>query len=273
MTDPSTPAGGRKLSLSALTLVGVSPVEAVSAAAAAGFDAAGLSVVPQSWSASSTRAVRERASDTGIEILDIEVIAIGPDAPDAAQHRLIEIAAELGAQHVLVIGMDPDRARLIDHFAGLCERAAAGAVTLALEFMLFTEVHTIGDALEVVRGAGHPAGAVLVDPLHLARSGGEPADLVGVEPALLPYAQLCDAPAAPPGDGPGALMSEALEARLLPGDGALPLAEFLARFPAGRPLSIEILSAELRQRCPDPVDRARALFEATCAFLDRADHA
>ena len=35
MTDPSTPAGGRKLSLSALTLVGVSPVEAVSAAAAA----------------------------------------------------------------------------------------------------------------------------------------------------------------------------------------------------------------------------------------------
>jgi len=272
MTDSGPRGGGRKLSLSALTLAGAAPVEAVSAAAAAGFEAVGLSVDPQSWNAATTRAVRERVSDAGLEILDVEVIAIGPDAPDAGQHRLLEIAAELGAGHVLAIGTDPDRSRLIDRFAGLCERAAAGGVALALEFMRFTEVHTVGDALEVVRAAGHPAGGVLVDPLHLARSGGEPADLVLMEPALLPYAQLCDAPSAPSDDGVGPLIHEALEGRLLPGDGALPLGEFLESLPAGCPLSTEILSAELRQRFPDPVDRARAVWEATRAFLDRTDH-
>jgi sugar phosphate isomerase/epimerase len=269
MTDPGNTDGRRKLSLSALTIAGASPVEAVRVAAAAGFDAAGLSVQPQSWSAATMSAVRERVSDTGIEILDLEVISIGPDAPGADQHRLIEIAAELGARNVLVIGMDPDRSRLIDRFAGLCERAAAGSVTLALEFMMFTEVRTLGDALEVVRGAGHPAGVVLVDPLHLARSGGKPAELASIEPSLLPYAQLCDAPTAPAGDGVGPLIHEALEGRLLPGDGALPLDEFLASFPAGRPLSVEILSAELRQRFPDFEARARAVREATRAFLDR----
>jgi sugar phosphate isomerase/epimerase len=272
MTNSGTRAGGRKLSLSALTLAGAAPAEAVSAAAAAGFDAVGLSVEPQSWSASTTRAVRERVSDTGLEILDVEVIAIGPDAPDAGPHRLLEIAAEIGAGNVLAIGTDPDRSRLIERFAGLCERAAGGGVALALEFMRFTEVHTVGDALEVVRAAGHPAGAVLVDPLHLARSGGKPADLVPIEPALLPYAQLSDAPVAPPGDGVGPLIAEALEGRLLPGDGGLPLGEFLESLPVGCAFSVEILSAELRQRFPDHVDRARAVWEATRAFLDGTDH-
>jgi hypothetical protein len=112
---------------------------------------------------------------------------------------------------------------------------------------------------------------VLVDMLHLARSGGRPEDLSGVDPDALPYTQLCDAPAAPPGDDPGLLIAEALQGRLLPGDGALPIREILASLPAGRPLSCEILSSDLNQRFPDTKARAKAVGDATRAFLERIE--
>jgi hypothetical protein len=107
--------------------------------------------------------------------------------------------------------------------------------------------------------------------LHLARSGGRPEDLQGIDPDALPYAQICDAPAEPPGDEPGGLIAEALQGRLLPGDGALPIREILARLPAGRPLSCEILSSDLNQHFPDPAVRAKAVGDATRAFLERVE--
>ncbi len=63
--------------------------------------------------------------------------------------------------------------------------------------MKYCPVPTLAAAVRIVRGAGHPAGAVLVDALHLRRSGGSPADLAGVAADLLPYGQLCDGPLDP----------------------------------------------------------------------------
>ena len=262
-------ARGRELSLSSLTLSDASPAEKVSAAAAAGFDAAGLWVDLQRWDPSTTRSVRERLADTGLGILDVEVLTITPDVPDSTLQRILEIGVELKARYALVIAMDPEPSRIADRFAGLCERAAGGGIRPALEFMRFTSVRSLADAVEIVRTAGHPAGAVLVDMLHLVRSGSGPEDLLGIDPDLLPYTQICDAPAEPPGEDPGGLMAEALEGRLLPGEGALPIEEILARLPTGRPLSCEILSSDLNQRFPDTKARAKAVSDATRAFLQR----
>jgi sugar phosphate isomerase/epimerase len=110
---------------------------------------------------------------------------------------------------------------------------------------------------------------VLVDMLHLVRSGGGPGDLLGVDSDLLPYAQICDAPATSPGEDVGLLVDEALNGRLLPGDGALPIREIVAGLPTGCPLSCEVLSSELHQRFPEPVERARAVGDATRGFLAR----
>jgi sugar phosphate isomerase/epimerase len=189
--------------------------------------------------------------------------------PDAALERIVEVGVEVNARYALAIGTDPDLARTADRFGRLCERAAAGGLGLGLEFMRFTEVRTLADALGVVRAAGHPAGGVLIDMLHLVRSGGRPEDLAGIDPDLLAYAQLCDAPAAPPGEALGQLVNEALVGRVLPGDGALPVAEILAHLPAGRPLSCEIMSSALQERHPDPVARAKVVADATRAFLAR----
>ena len=243
----------------------------VSAAAAAGFDAAGIWVEPERWEPSTTRSVRKRLADTGLRVLDVEVLVLGQDVPDGALDRSLEIGAELGARYALVIGTDPDAARTAERFGRLCERAAAGGMRLALEFMRFTAVRTLADALGIVRAAGHPAGAVLVDMLHLVRSGGGPEDLLGIDSELLPYAQICDAKAASPGEEVGLLVNEALNGRLLPGDGALPIEEILARLPTGCPLSCEVLSSDLHQRFPDPEARARAVGDSTREFLARVE--
>jgi sugar phosphate isomerase/epimerase len=261
----------RGLSLSSRTLPEVGPAEMVSAAAAAGFDACGLWVQPERWDAAITRAVRERQADTGIRILDVEVLAITKEVPDDGLDRIVAIGAELDAQYALAIATEPDPARTADRFARLCERAAAAGMRACLEFMRFTSVCTLADALAVVRAAGHPAGAVLVDMLHLIRSGSSPGDLSRIDPVLLPYTQLCDAPAAPPDEELGTLVDEALNGRVLPGDGGLPVAEILAHLPADCSVSCEILSSELRERLRDPVARAKAVADATREFLARSE--
>jgi sugar phosphate isomerase/epimerase len=260
---------GSELSLSSRTLPEASAAEMVSAAAAAGFDAAGLWVDPQNWDSSITRSVRERLDDSGLGVLDVEALTIAPEVADSTLRRIIEIGAELNARYALVIGVDPEPSRIADRFAGLCEHAASRGIRPALEFMRFTSVRTLADALDIVQAAGHPAGAVLIDMLHLARSGGKPEDLPGIDPDALPYAQICDAPAEPQGEDPGGLIAEALQGRLLPGDGALPIQEILAHLPAEVPLSCEILSSDLHERFPDPVARAKAVGDTTRAFLRR----
>jgi sugar phosphate isomerase/epimerase len=261
----------RELSLASRTVPELEPAEMVTAAAAAGFDACGIWVQPERWDPVVTRAVRERMADTGMRVLDVEVLAITPDVPDDGLDRIVAIGAELGARYALVIATEPDPVRTADRFARLCERAAASGMRACLEFMRFTSVRTLADALAVVRAADHPAGAVLVDMLHLIRSGGGPGDLSGIDPALLPYTQLCDAPAAPPDEELTTLVDEALNGRVLPGDGGLPVEEILAHLPAACSVSCEILSSTLRARHPDPAARAKAVADATRSFLARAE--
>ena len=163
------------------------------------------------------------------------------------------------------ISQDPDRARTTDQYRALCEHGAAIGVRPVLEFMRFMAVATLADALEVVTAADVPAAGILVDALHLHRCGLTPDDVAALDPHLLPYAQLCDAPAAIP--PPELLVDDALHRRLLPGDGDLPLAELVAAFEPDVPFSMEIRSASLAADHPDPNDRAVAVATATRRFL------
>ncbi len=106
--------------------------------------------------------------------------------------------------------------------------------------------------------------AVLIDLLHLV-SHRRHRRRCGVDRRLhrLPYVQLCDAPRAAPED----LYTEAIDGRLLPGDGELPIVELVDVLPAHTALSMEIRSAALRSAWPDPVDRARHVLDSTMRAL------
>jgi sugar phosphate isomerase/epimerase len=80
-----------------------------------------------------------------------------------------------------------------------------------------------------------------VDALHVQRCGVSLGALRAVDPALISYVQLCDAPLAAPGAGPASAdaVHEARAARLLPGEGRLPLRELLAALPDGLSVAVE----------------------------------
>lgn len=256
------------LSLAAGVMPEFSPQQTLAAAVAAGWPAAGVWYDQAVWTPATTIELRDRAADAGLVLLDIEVVWLKPGPDDPAHYAAIDAGAEIGARNVLVVSSEPEPARSAEKLARLVEHARAGGLRVCLEFAAFTEVKSLAAALEIVTAAGPDAG-LLIDPLHFARTGAVPADLAGVDPHRLPYAQFCDAPASgpPPSDVP-AIIHEALDLRLMPGEGGLPLHDLLDAMPSQIPLSIELRSAALRDGWPDPAERARTLLEATRRWLD-----
>ena len=244
------------------------PVETIRAAATGGFDAVGLWIEPPSWSASLERKCTSALADSGLTLLDVEVVWFKPGPSDPDHRRCLDIGAALGARNVLVVSSDADPVANAAKLAELCEHAEPLGLRVCLEFGVFTEVKTLQQALEVIATADHPLAGLLIDPLHLARSGGSPDDVRRVPRELLPYSQFCDAWAQGPlpSDYDG-ILREALDERLQTGEGQLPLEELLDALPHNVPLSIELRSKALRDGWADPGERAHATAQATRRFL------
>jgi sugar phosphate isomerase/epimerase len=251
------------LSISHLTVLDATPPELVAAAALAGFDAVGIRVWPAADEPpypmlGDTPMLREtltRLGDTGVRVLDVEVLRLRPDSRHEDALRILDAGARLGARGVLVICNDPDEARLVDRFAAICHAAGDRGMRACLEFMIFSTVRTLGDAVRILDRAAHPAGAILVDALHLRRSGGTPAEVAALPPDRLPYAQLCDGPLEPVRPPVEMALAEARTGRLFPGDGELPLRELVDALPSGASLAVEAPVAALAGRPPNEVAR------------------
>jgi sugar phosphate isomerase/epimerase len=257
------------LSLAAGVFPEHAPETVVHAAAAAGFDSVGIWIEPDLWTNARARDVRRRVEDSNLTILDAEVIWIKPGQLDSNAYRSLDIAAELGAPNVLVVSTDPDEGATAKKFAALCHHARPAGINISLEFMAFLAVPDLASALRVLAQADQPNGRLLIDPIHLSRAGGTPADLTGVPQHYFAYAQFCDAGGDMPARGDkAAIRTEALDGRLMPGEGFLPLAELLAVLPENLPLSIELRSKPLRDGWPDPVARARQLLQMTHRYFE-----
>ena len=244
------------------------PVETIMAAAAGGFDASGLWVEPDKWTGTTTAAVRSALVDTGLELLDVEVIWIKPGDDLDAHKACIDIGAELGAKNVLCVSSDPDMGATAARIAALCEHAEASKMRVALEFGIFTEVKNLTMAMAVLDAVAHPLRALLIDPIHVDRSDSSIADIANVPATLLPYAQFCDAPAERPDPHDfNAVIVDAIDLRQQCGEGGLPLAALYDAFPPEIPLSIELRSKVLRERYPDIGERAKAVATATRRWL------
>jgi len=264
------------ISLAHLTVLDTTPPELVTVAAAAGFRTIGIRLtatpsvgIPPYDILRDGPILREtllRLADTGVSVLDTEFLRFEPDQPVGVPEGFLEVSARLGAKNVLVMSAEPDEGRTIERFGDLCDRAAGYGLQVCLEFAVYTGVRTLAHAAQVVAKAKRPNASVLVDALHFSRSGGIPAHIGQVDPALLRYAQICDASADVPAptDTP-ALIREARTGRLLPGEGALPLAELVAALPPGVPLAIE---APCRATAELPaVERARRAYRALSGLV------
>jgi len=239
----------RSFSLAYLCAHTLTPPQAVDVAASAGYQFVGLRLLPSApgghWQplisdAALLRETQARLRDTGVGVFDLEVIRIGADFDPQAQRPFLETGAALHARAVLVIGEDPDDARLADSFGRLCALVAPYGMTVDLEFLPWTTVPDARAAVRVLQRAGSPAnGGILVDALHAARSSTTLDDIAALPPGHLHYAQICDAPVG----GPytlAELLHTARQERLLPGEGGIDLKRIFARLPAQLPVSVEI---------------------------------
>lgn len=266
-------------------MLDVAPPDLVAAAASAGFDFVGLRTATtgpgeESWGlepgSAMTRRTLEVLADTGLQVLDVDILPIRRTTSAAAYEPAMETAAQLGARYFNVLVDDDDLARATDVLAGLVPVAAAHGLRLLVEPMVYKQVRSLPQAVDFVGGA--PGSGIMIDPLHFRRYRGDLAEVRSLDPSLFPYLQICDAPLEAPHDlpqpeslprGQAAGVSPAqLEARawrLPPGEGELPLGELLAAVP-DVPVAIEApnlyLSATL-----SPQDLARRLKDGLDAVL------
>jgi len=264
----------RIFSLSALTVLELRPPDMVTCAREAGYSHVGLRLIPATPTEPSyetigdTPIVREtlaRLEDTGIRVLDIEILRLRPETAVGQFRAVLETAAKLGARNALVAGNDPDEARLTDNFAALCDLAAAFGIAPSLEPMPWTDAKNFAQGARIVGNAARANAGLLVDPIHFDRGGSVASEIAGVPARYLRYVQMCDAPAQRPTTLEG-LLHQARSERLLPGDGGLDLTGILRNAPADAPISIEIPMDELARTVP-ATERARRALVATRKFL------
>lgn len=272
-----------------LTMLDVSPPELVTIAGEAGFDAVSLRVAvstpgEEPWHMAPGSPMLEetvrRLDDTGLGVLAVEVFRIGPGARPGEYESAFESGARLGARYVTVNSDDPDIERAAETFAALTAAARPYGLRALIEPIVYTKVPNLDEAVHIAEGSG--GGGVLLDSLHFQRYGGSLEQLRSLDPDLLSYVQLCDAPLDPPSGLPRPgrmprgqstdgtdLQLESRAMRMLPGDGELPLAEFLVAIPAEIPVSVEAPVVSLWETL-SPVEFARRAREAAEDVLTAA---
>jgi sugar phosphate isomerase/epimerase len=238
----------RKYSLSHLSALPLAPPQVVDIAAAAGYDhvgvrmiapAPGIAYYPLHDDTALLAETVVRLRDTGLSVLDIEIVRITAEYETADWLRFLETGARLGARAVLVVGADDDLSRLAQSYAAFCAAAQPFGMSADLEFTPWTAVPDAAAAVRTIKAAGSPGNAgVLVDAIHYERSATTLADVAALPREWLHYAQFCDAPTGIP-DTMDEILRQARYERKLPGEGGIDLATLLATLPANLPVAIE----------------------------------
>ena len=266
-----------KFSLAFLTVKDISPIDMVKIAADTGYDCVGLRLLPAgtdgpyslSNDRSEQRSVLSALNDTGIQVADAEVVRIGKSFNLEALMPFLEVCSYLGAKHVLVVGDDLNRARLIDNYGIFLEHAAQYGLTGDLEFMPWTAVKTSTDCLEILRAVNKSNAGLLVDALHWERSDRSIHSLTQIPDYLVNYIQLCDAPRL---ESPTTeqLIHAARSDRLVPGSGDIDLVGMLSALPQGKVYSIEVPRDAESPRL-SPRERAEEALRSAKSVVARLD--
>jgi sugar phosphate isomerase/epimerase len=255
-----------RLGIEQLSAFGLPPVEFVHLAANLGCQCisaglVGLGYNPNGYPDFSLRedkalrratiaAMRER--DVAISLGEGCIIRPGSDIRDAAAD--MDIMAELGVERINTTSMDPDLARTLDQLGLFAEMAAARSMVSTLELCPALTIRDLGMAVDAVRHVGRADFTLLLDTMHLGRSGATGADVAALDPAMISYVQLCDAPRVPSEPN---YLKEATFERMVPGEGDMPLRDYLAAIPPSVTISLEVPLQAMAEAGVEPLERLR----------------
>lgn len=248
-----------------LTATEVSPADLVAIARENDLGFVNLPVVP-SWGRTDwnligdtpeRRTTIDVLKDNDVTVDVIEAFYLREDTDVAAWKPAMESGAAMGARRIVMVHQIADQDALLEKADAFCEQAGQYGLAPILEYTPRMTQKTFMEAKEFVRLLGRPEVTIEADSLHTAR-GGTPLAVLAENHALISRAQLCDGPATiRPEDG----LHEAVNERMVPGEGQLPLVEFLRSLPDGIILGLEVPMQSRRQAGRDARSRVRDVVE------------
>lgn len=216
-------------------------------AVAAGFPAVGI----DRFTASNVEPLRlaELFAGSGLRCSEVGVLAVAGSGNLTQCRRLAAMASATGATLCVTtstIEPGPVLVRELSRCAEVLEEAGA---RIALEFLPYSPLATLTDAIDICTQVGWERCGLLLDSWHFFRSGSPWAVLDQLTAQQIGLIQINDAP---PPIGPDAQF-ESRYRRVAPGDGTHDIARFVAAIMATGftgPISPEVLSATLIQLHP-----------------------
>jgi len=229
-----------------LTVLGMNPVEHVRLAAELGCSNVSMGLIQMPfnnpyghapWSLAEDAALRRELkaalADTGVFIAIGEGIRVRDDAPAQAFAGQMDLMAELGARRINAVSMDYPHDYVIEQMAILRDMAGERGMAFSIEIVRGWTIGTLAEGVAAAKAVG---GTVLIDSMHFYRGGGRTGEIAALDPALIGHCQISDVPIAETMD----YMQQAMVARLAPGDGELPLRDFVAALPKDMTIGIEV---------------------------------
>lgn len=265
-----------RLAIEFICVFGLHPVEFVKLAADLGVRNIGMAAQPivenpcdyAPWSLREDRALlRETVSalkENGVKVTLGEGFLILPGAEISASAAALDVMAELGAPRINAMCIESDHSRAVDEFARLAAMAAERGMDATLEFMPIMGPRNVHESLAIVTETGAANARLLLDAMHFFRSGSSAADLAAIDPARIGYAQICDVPM------PGDMANYGIEARderLCPGNGDLPLADFIRALPGDVIVGLEVPMLSRAKAGVGHAERLRPCIEAARKLL------
>ncbi|KQM22248.1 sugar phosphate isomerase/epimerase family protein [Novosphingobium sp. Leaf2] len=247
-----------------LTVMGLGPVEHVTLAADLGCSAVSMGLErlpdrynPHGYAHWSLRENAQLRRDLKAVLAERKValclgsgLRVRPDgdAETAQTASDMDLFAELGALRVAASDHGAERDRAVAQLAGLADMAAARGMDFSIEFSPVLTIRSLAEAITAVQQIGEGKASVVIDALHFFRSGGSVRQIALLDPALIGHVQLADGPRRAEGD----YLTEAMTERMIPGQGELPLREFVDALPRGviLDLTVPLASAARGGRMP-----------------------
>ena len=228
-------------------------------AASAGFLSSGMWVDPkQSWSNTALSRTKLSLKETGIQLIDVEAAWLETtDHANDLHKTIVEAGLELGARNLLVVSRHEEYSASVSQFIEICNMAQ-DKLRVCIEFGEFTSIKSLSAARKFIEDVNHPSAGILIDLMHLNRSGDS---LPQIESSLFPYIQACDFWQSSALKSGSDYIAAAVDERCCLGDGEADSSEVSKVCNSKADVSLEIRSAQLREKFRDPYVRAREIFK------------